>query len=94
MKPHVTAITTKMAPKIITKVAESIFGRCLSEEKADVHFKLPISMTDPKVTKVLFLYNTFQYFLCLKFKVNKICTMPFSNIQKLKNAIIILDWHS
>jgi hypothetical protein len=41
-----------MAPKIYIKVAASINALCLSEEKADVHFKLPISMKKPNKTTV------------------------------------------
>jgi hypothetical protein len=49
-----------MAPKICEKLAQGINALCMSEEKADVHFKLSISMTDPKVTKV-FIYFYFIY---------------------------------
>jgi hypothetical protein len=46
-----------MDPKICKTLAQSINALCLSEERADVHFKLPISMADPKVTKVyIFIY--------------------------------------
>jgi hypothetical protein len=43
-----------MALKISKKLTKHINELCLSEENADVHFKLPVSMKTPKLTKVYY----------------------------------------
>jgi hypothetical protein len=45
-----------MGSKISMKLAGGINALCLSERKADVHFKLPYCLKNPNETKVCFIH--------------------------------------
>jgi hypothetical protein len=76
---EITGKIKSMDPKICKTLAQSINALCLSEEKADVHFKLPISMKKPKVTKVLYFIYIFAS-LEIKYRQTFINTLSLKNL--------------
>jgi hypothetical protein len=52
--------------RVCLSFAETVNRLCLNEEKADVHFKLPRTMENPKDTRVLLNINEIKNEYILK----------------------------